>query len=280
MRTAPKENNTLLDIYTDSDWAGCKRTRRSTTGGCALFNGCLVKSWSTTQALIALSSGEAELYGVVRASAEGLGLQSLLKDLGVEADVRVLADASAALGVVQRRGIGKLRHVHTNFLWVQEASASKVIDYRKEKGADNCADLMTKYVTKELVDRFCERLGTELKESQNDEAYKIGCLERVQRDYEEAKRWNSDLRIWTRQDLSSVCLRGSMRQGPRMGGVLLRRTYGTSDGVLIVEDKPGEEGFWKHRYWKDPTDITTVLYYEVDEKEDKRRSSSKVKFEE
>ena len=72
VRTAPKEKRALLEIYTDSDWAGCKRTRRSTTGGCALFNGCLVKSWSTTQALIALSSGEAELYGVVRASAEGL----------------------------------------------------------------------------------------------------------------------------------------------------------------------------------------------------------------
>ena len=40
-----------LDIYTDSDWAGCRRTRRSTTGGCALWGGMLIKSWSTVRRL-------------------------------------------------------------------------------------------------------------------------------------------------------------------------------------------------------------------------------------
>ena len=94
-----------LDVYTDSDWAGCKRTRRSTTGGVATWAGMLVKSWSTTQPLVALLSGEAELYAIVKASAEGLGLQSLLNDIGYKARVRVMADASAALGVVERKRV-------------------------------------------------------------------------------------------------------------------------------------------------------------------------------
>ena len=121
-----------LVIYTDSDWAGCRRTRRSTTGGCALWAGYMVKTWSTTQTLVALSSGEAELYAMVRASAEGLGLQSLLKDIGFDTVVRVKADASAALGVVERRGLGRLRHVHTNYLWIQSHAAEKTINFTKE----------------------------------------------------------------------------------------------------------------------------------------------------
>ena len=114
-----------ITVSADTGWAGCQRTRRSTTGGFLEWGGCLIKSWSLTQAVVALSSGEAELYGIVKGSSEGLGAQSLLKDLGIETRVRVLADASAALGVVNRIGLGKLRHLHTNWLWVQDKSSRK-----------------------------------------------------------------------------------------------------------------------------------------------------------
>ena len=119
------DGDTKVRIFTDTDWAGCRRTRRSTTGGCILWEDRMIKSWSTTQALVALSSGEAELYGTFEASAEGLGVQALLRDLGVKAEIEVLTDASAAMGVFDRRGLGRLRHVHTNFLSLQEAAAEK-----------------------------------------------------------------------------------------------------------------------------------------------------------
>ena len=41
----------------------------------------LIKAWSATQASIALSSGEAEYYGVVRGAGIALGMQALYKDL-------------------------------------------------------------------------------------------------------------------------------------------------------------------------------------------------------
>ena len=47
-------------VWVDSDWAGCQRTRKSTSGGIVMFGSHTVKSWSTTQQVIALSSGEAE----------------------------------------------------------------------------------------------------------------------------------------------------------------------------------------------------------------------------
>ena len=71
-----------LITRSDTDWAGGRRTRRSTTGGYTSYGSHLLKSWCKTQATVALSSAEAELYGLVRASAETLGLMSLYKDLG------------------------------------------------------------------------------------------------------------------------------------------------------------------------------------------------------
>ena len=60
-----------ITCCTDTDWAGCRTTRRSTSGGVITWGGCVIKSWSTTQAVVALSSGEAELYGLVKGSSEG-----------------------------------------------------------------------------------------------------------------------------------------------------------------------------------------------------------------
>ena len=93
-------------IYSDTDFAGCRTTRKSTSGGCALINGHLIKTWSSTQKVIALSSGEAELAGIVKAASEGLGLRSLHVDLGLQIDFELHADSSAAIGMAERVGVG------------------------------------------------------------------------------------------------------------------------------------------------------------------------------
>ena len=62
-----------VEVYTDTDWAGCPRTRKSTSGGCVMLGSHMIKSWSSTQSGVALSSGEAEFNGVVRGAGIGLG---------------------------------------------------------------------------------------------------------------------------------------------------------------------------------------------------------------
>ena len=79
----------------------------------------LIKAWSATQASIALSSGEAEYYGVMRGVGIALGIQTLYRDLGVELPIRTWTDLSAALGIGGRQGLGKLRHLECHSLWVQ-----------------------------------------------------------------------------------------------------------------------------------------------------------------
>ena len=135
-----QEQPVAITTHSYTDWAGCKRTRRSTTGGYAAYGTHLLKMWCRTHAAILLSSAEAELYGLVRRSAETIGMMSLLKDLGVDAGGRILGDASAALAITGRKDIGRIRHLDTNYLWVQEQAATGKLDHQKVSGKENGSD--------------------------------------------------------------------------------------------------------------------------------------------
>ena len=91
----------------------------------------MTKAWSATQASLALSSGEAEYYGVVRATGIGLGIQALLADAGVSVPVRVWTDSEAAMGTAGRQGLGKLRHLECHSLWLQQRLRRKDFELRK-----------------------------------------------------------------------------------------------------------------------------------------------------
>lgn len=135
----------VLNVYTDVDWAGCRETRKSITGGCALMGGRTLKGWSKTQGLVALSSGELEFYAALKASAEALGLISLLQDLGYRAKGEVWGNASAAPGILNRKGLGKTRHIEIGLLWIQQTAADQRLKYLKVLGRENPADLYTKF---------------------------------------------------------------------------------------------------------------------------------------
>ena len=121
----------------------------------------VVKSYSKQQKVIALSSAEAETYGMVSCSAELLGIQACAADLGLEFDASVYADASAALGIVQRRGIGKVRHIRTQSLWLQEAHAQRRLGFEKIDGSRNPSDLMTKHLSDTLQQRHLDYMSAE-----------------------------------------------------------------------------------------------------------------------
>jgi hypothetical protein len=147
-----------LVVYADTDFAGCRSTRRSTSGGCALWGGRLVKHWSSTQKAVTLSSGEAELGGVVKAASEALGLQSVAQDLGLELCISLCTDSSAAVGICRRSGIGRVRHLAVGQLWVQELVRDGAVALYKVKGELNPADLFTKPLGRAILDAHLGRL--------------------------------------------------------------------------------------------------------------------------
>ena len=61
-----------LRAQVDSDWAGCEKSRKSTSGGLIYFGTHVILHWARTQTTIALSSGEAELGGIITGVSNGL----------------------------------------------------------------------------------------------------------------------------------------------------------------------------------------------------------------
>ena len=86
--------------------------------------GHCLKVWTKKQQVVSLSSAESELYAAVKTASEGLGVQSVAKDLGILCGLNLHLDASATMGLVNRRGLGKAKHVDMQNLWIQEASKS------------------------------------------------------------------------------------------------------------------------------------------------------------
>ena len=128
-----------------------------------------IKTWSSTQAIISFSSGEAEYYGIVKASSVGLGLKAMLTDMGMNPSLEVLTDASAAKGIASRTGLGKTRHIEVHYLWVQERVANKDMTLSKVWGHDNPADLLTKHLDAATLQRHLRLLGIEFREGRSAE---------------------------------------------------------------------------------------------------------------
>ena len=74
-------------------------------------------------------------------------------------DILIRTDATAAIGICRRRGLGKVRHLATADLWVQDRLRAG--DFRLEKvaGADNPSDILTKHVERPLLLRHLKTLG-------------------------------------------------------------------------------------------------------------------------
>ena len=60
---------------------------------------------------MALSSGEAEFYGIIKGASVALGLQAVLSDFDAHCGIVLKSDASAAIAIASRRGLGKVRHI-------------------------------------------------------------------------------------------------------------------------------------------------------------------------
>ena len=94
-----------------------------------------------------------ELHGIAQGPAHGIGMQSLMGDLGWKIGIKLHSDAAAAIGIAKIKGLGKIRHLDTTDLWIQDQVRSRKILLEKVLGSDSIADVLTKYVDKATLDR-------------------------------------------------------------------------------------------------------------------------------
>ena len=92
-------------------------------------------------------------------STELIGMTQLAADWGMNVKGKVFVDSSAAIGIAHRRGNGKMRHVRVGDLWIQEKVENKELEVQKVEGEENPADLLTKNVGQEKVEKFMRMIG-------------------------------------------------------------------------------------------------------------------------
>ena len=79
----------------------------------------------------------------------------------------ILSDASATLGIIQRQGLGKLRHVDCSYPFVQALNAEKVIRFSKVDGSKNPADMCTKGLVADCYNNHVWTVGGEFREGRS-----------------------------------------------------------------------------------------------------------------
>ncbi|KAD4385880.1 hypothetical protein E3N88_26049 [Mikania micrantha] len=91
-----------LVAFSDSDYAGCKLTRKSTCGGCQFLGNCLVSWQSKKQTSVATSTAEAEYIAAASCTSQILWLQTQLLDYGIKVSkTPLLMDSASALCIVK-----------------------------------------------------------------------------------------------------------------------------------------------------------------------------------
>ena len=118
---SPQHKGLDIQVFVDSGWAGCHETRRSTSGVSLFVLGANILSHSRTQATVALSSGEAELYAIGSGIADALFVPSLVEEskLFQKSNIFVSTDSNVGKSIVSRFGASrKTKHVHLRFLYM------------------------------------------------------------------------------------------------------------------------------------------------------------------
>ena len=110
---------------------------------------------SCLQTLVALSSGNAEYYALIRGACTSLGIQSHYQ-VWIDVPIHIYSDSSAA----RRRGIeGLLRHLQTRHVWLQSRVAVGHLKLDVVAGERNPADTLTKSLSGRRIREWSEHVG-------------------------------------------------------------------------------------------------------------------------
>ena len=81
-----------------------------------------------------------------------------------------------------RKGLGKVRHMAVHLLWLQERVALNDIAIHKILGSNNPSDILTKHVSRDLLDKFLKFMSLHLEDGRAAECPELtpdglGCLQ-------------------------------------------------------------------------------------------------------
>ena len=150
---------TTLTVFSVSDWAGDKPTRKSVCSWVVMLDGLLLSAGARTQSVIAQSSCEAEYIAATAATSEAKYIQALFLACGQHVNIHLRSDSTGAIGVASRRCLQRFRHLDGRFLRLQAETAAKRVRISKVPGPEKVADANTKPADRSSLE-FCRlRVG-------------------------------------------------------------------------------------------------------------------------
>ena len=120
-----------LTGFSDTDWAGCQETSKSSGCGLLFWAGGLIHFHSRTQGYPTLSSPEAEYGGAVSKASVMMFAISMLAFLGYTVCATMYLDASSAIAICKRQGVGRVKHLNNKLLLLQRVVEEKIIQILK-----------------------------------------------------------------------------------------------------------------------------------------------------
>lgn len=151
-----------LEVYCDSDYAGCSYTGRCTTGYCTFIAGSCVSWRARKQPTVATSSTEAEYRAAYEVGQETVWLRKLLLDLGHEQSTATTlkCDNQGAI-FLQKNPLfqSRSRHFNNKFHWIREKVEDKTIAPIYINTSLMIADFLTKSVPRPKHDFCVKNIG-------------------------------------------------------------------------------------------------------------------------
>ena len=143
-------------IFSDTSFADCKDTARSTGGYCVYVEGCPISMESKRQGTVSRSTAIAELYGLDKATREAKYMSALLKEFDYDVKfVDVIGDNSTAIGLAtSAKHSQATKHVRVAERATHEAIQEGCIRLYWCPSAFNVADIFTKNLPRETHTRL------------------------------------------------------------------------------------------------------------------------------
>ena len=157
-----RNKNTILEAYTDADYAGSITDRRSTSGYCTFLGGNLVTWRSKKQDVVARSSAEAEFRAMAQGICELLWLKIILEDLKIkwEGPMKLYCDNKSAISIAHNPvQHDRTKHIEVDRHFIKEKLDSGLICTPYVPSLGQLADILTKGLCTPNFDRIICKLG-------------------------------------------------------------------------------------------------------------------------
>ena len=156
------QGHTRIECFSDTDWAGSKFDRRSTTGYCVFFGGNLVAWKSKKQSVVSRSSAESEYRAMAQATCEIIWIHQLLCEVGMKCTMlaKLWCDNQAALHIAANPVYHeRTKHIEVDCHFIREKIEENLVSTGYVKTGEQLGDIFTKALNGTRVEYFCNKLG-------------------------------------------------------------------------------------------------------------------------